>query len=139
MNGIEGFPTLMYGDADFLETYDGSREFEEMYSFATSGGLKASCSPKNLDLCDDEQKEKLEKLMAMSIEDLKTAVKEIDAKVEQMETDFDSSTDVLEEEYMGMMEKSKTKKDEAKKSSNYDVLKGVKAVKDQGKNDKDEL
>ncbi len=138
-NGIEGFPTLMYGDPDFLESYDGSREFDELYVFATSGNLKASCSPKNIHLCDDEEKAKMEELIAMSIEDLKNAVKEIDDKMAKAEDDFDASTEVLEEEYMKMTEMNKKVKDEVKEAHHYNILKGVQSLKAQAVNDKDEL
>jgi len=127
-NGIEGFPTLKYGDADFLESYEGSREFDEMYSFATTA-LKASCSPKNIDNCSDEEKEILEKIMAMSIEELEADVNAFDEMMEKSEEEFDESTEVLEQEYMAMMEASKKTKAEAKAASNYDLLKSIQAMK----------
>ena len=133
-NGIEGFPTLMYGDPDFLETYEGSREFDELYVFATSH-LKATCSPKNIDMCNGEEKAQLEELMKMPIEELEADVKSIDDAGDQMETDFDESTDGLEDEYMAMLEENKKAKDEAKASANYDVLKAVLSLKKASGND----
>ncbi len=109
-----------------------------MYSFATTG-LKASCSPKNIDSCSDEEKVKLDAIIAMSIEDLQAAVDEFDEIVEKAEEEFDESTEVLEEEYIGMMEASKTKKAEAKAASNYDLLKMVQSIKAQQGSGNDEL
>lgn len=129
----------MYGDPDFLESYEGSREFDELYVFATSGGLKASCSPRNLELCDDKEKTKLEALMDMSIEELKKLIDDVDERVNAMESEFDQSTDVLEEEYREMMEMSEAKQNKAKKEAHYHILKEVEAQKQQAANDRDEL
>jgi thiol-disulfide isomerase/thioredoxin len=131
MNGVEGFPTLKYGDPAFLEDYSGSREFDEMYSFATTG-LKANCSPNNIESCSEEEKEVLEGLLAMSVAELKEAVAEVEKKTEKAEEEFDASTDFLEEEYMGMMAKAKELKDAAKKAAKYDLLKAVQALKKEG-------
>lgn len=137
-HGIEGFPTLKYGDPSFLDSYDGAREYDEMYSFATTG-LKASCSPKNIDSCSDEEKETLEKILAMSIEDLEADIQAYDDVMEKEEEEFESSTEVLEEEYMAMMEESNKAKSEAKAASNYDILKSVQALKSSAASGNDEL
>merc|ERR1712238_76938 len=60
-NGVEGFPTLKYGDPNALEDYDGGRDLPALQSFAKAS-LKPSCSPTNLDLCDDEQEKVVEGL-----------------------------------------------------------------------------
>lgn len=122
---IEGFPTLKYGDPDFLEIYSGSNEFEELYVFATSPNLKASCSPKHLDECTEEEKVKLEEILAMTIDELKAAVKALNSKFEEMEAKFDASTDVLEQEYMMMTEEKEIKEKMAMNESNYKLIKSI--------------
>merc|ERR550537_1728676 len=54
-HGVEGFPTIKWGDPSALEDYDGGRDFEELKTFVDAN-LKPMCSPKNIDLCDAEKK-----------------------------------------------------------------------------------
>lgn len=137
-NNIEGFPTLKYGDPEYLESYEGSREFDEMYSFATTG-LKVSCSPKNVDLCEEEEKAELEKLLALSYEELLAMVQEFDKKMKDFETSFDDSTESLEEEYMKMVQENQIAKEEAKAGSNYALLKSVQSLREFAGSPNDEL
>merc|ERR1719502_1824654 len=62
-HGVEGYPTLKYGDPDNLQDYQGGRDFEELSSFAKEN-LGPSCGPKNLDLCDEEQKKAITEVQA---------------------------------------------------------------------------
>merc|ERR1719408_611368 len=70
-HGVQGFPTIKYGDPSALEDYEGGRGFDELKKFADEN-LKPSCSPSNLDLCDDAMKKKIADLEAMSSADLTT-------------------------------------------------------------------
>merc|ERR1719301_369484 len=72
-NGVQGFPTIKWGDPSALEDYQGGRDYEALKKFAKEN-LKPMCSPANLDLCDDEKKAKIQELQAMSPEDLKAKV-----------------------------------------------------------------
>merc|ERR1712157_452428 len=56
-HGVQGFPTIKWGDPSNLEDYEGGRDFASLEKFAKEN-LKPMCSPKNIDLCDDEKKEK---------------------------------------------------------------------------------
>merc|ERR1712085_112426 len=72
-HGVQGFPTIKWGDPSALEDYEGGREFEDLETFATEN-LKPLCSPKNLDLCDAEKKAEIEKFMKMSASDLEAEI-----------------------------------------------------------------
>jgi hypothetical protein len=100
-----------------------------MYAFATSGLLVPTCSPKNLDLCDAEQKAQIEAIMAMTIEDLDKEVKEFEAAIQNAEEIFDGSTDFLEEEYNTMTRKNAQTKKEVKASTNIAILKAVQSLR----------
>merc|ERR1719437_338546 len=63
-NGVRGFPTLKYGDPSDLQDYEGSRDYERLKKFIDND-LKPTCSPTNLDLCDDDKKKEIETLMAL--------------------------------------------------------------------------
>merc|ERR1719356_2079874 len=64
-HGVGGYPTIKYGDPDDLKDYNGGRSLDELKKFAEEN-LGPQCGPKNLDLCPDEVKAKLEKFMTMS-------------------------------------------------------------------------
>merc|ERR1719434_520589 len=72
-HGVQGFPTIKWGDPSALEDYEGGRDFDELKTFAEEN-LKPMCSPKNIDLCDDEKKKEIADLQAMSAEDLSAKI-----------------------------------------------------------------
>merc|ERR1711959_835568 len=57
--GVQGYPTIKYGDVNNLEDYQGGRSLEDLQTFAKEN-LGPTCGPANLDLCDAEQKKKVE-------------------------------------------------------------------------------
>merc|ERR1711871_1560655 len=54
-NGVQGFPTIKWGDPSALEDYQGGRDFDALKKHADEN-LKPMCSPTNIDLCDDFKK-----------------------------------------------------------------------------------
>merc|ERR1719219_79695 len=104
-NGVQGFPTIKYGDPSALEKYEGGRDFDSLKKFADEN-LKPMCSPSNMDLCDDDQKAELNKLMEMSLEDLETAITEGEKKITDAEENF--KTELQKHQYQELM---KTKED----------------------------
>merc|ERR1712025_1009360 len=79
--------------------------------------LKPSCSPSNLDLCDDEAKAEIEALNAMDLKELKKLIKDGEKEIEDAETNFKTEVEKLQAKYKELMEA----KDEA-----------VAAIKDAG-------
>merc|ERR1712217_313825 len=84
-HGVEGFPTIKWGDPSALEDYEGGRELKDLKKFAEEN-LKPLCSPANIDLCDEEKKKQIQDLQAMSSDDL-------DAKIEELEGQMKSTTE----------------------------------------------
>merc|ERR1712139_755216 len=105
-HGVQGFPTIKWGDPSALEDYEGGRDYDELEQFATEN-LKPMCSPKNIDLCDDEKKE---------------------AESKEAEETFDAEVQKLQEKYE-QLEKEKTEKQAAVKASGLGLMKAVKAAK----------
>merc|ERR1711861_98571 len=68
-HGVEGFPTIKWGDPSDLQNYEGGRDLKELKKFAKEN-LKPICSPANIDLCDEEKKATINKFRAMSTEEL---------------------------------------------------------------------
>jgi hypothetical protein len=126
-HGIQGYPTIMWGDPADLQDYAGGRDYESLFKFAEEN-LKPMCSPANIDLCDAEKKKDIEKYMAMSTEDLDNMIQEkLDAQA-KVEQDFADFVQGLQQQYQD----ANTKKDEdlaAIKDSGLGLMKAVQANK----------
>mmetsp|Transcript_118578 Transcript_118578/g.330838 ORF Transcript_118578/g.330838 Transcript_118578/m.330838 type:complete len:138 (-) Transcript_118578:123-536(-) len=72
-HGVEGFPTIKYGDPNDLKAYEGGREYEALKKFADEN-LGPQCGPDYMDLCDEKTRKKIEKYQAMSAADLEAKV-----------------------------------------------------------------
>merc|ERR1711998_796026 len=66
-HGVEGYPTIKYGDPNNMEDYQGGRDLEDLQTFAKEN-LGPSCGPNNLDLCDEEAKKTISDAQALSKE-----------------------------------------------------------------------
>jgi len=124
-NGVKGFPTIKYGEPDSLEAYEGGRDYSALDKFAST--LKPSCSPSNIDLCDEEGKAKIEKIQALSADELSAKIKEGDDAIQAAETTFSTELEALQATYQQLM---KTKDDTiaAIKESGLGLLKSVQAA-----------
>ena len=133
--GVQGFPTLKYGDPSALEDYQGGRDFSDLESFAEEN-LKPLCSPANLDLCEADDRSKIEELMALSAEDLKAKIAEKDELIKQAGDTFDEKLKELQATYE---EIQKTRDDTIKevKASGLGLMKAVQAHN--GKSEKSDL
>mmetsp|Transcript_15084 Transcript_15084/g.17074 ORF Transcript_15084/g.17074 Transcript_15084/m.17074 type:complete len:162 (-) Transcript_15084:264-749(-) len=125
-NGVKGFPTIKYGDANALEDYSGGRDFNSLSSFA--GELKPVCSPANLENCDEEGKAQIEKYSALSEDELKSAIEEAEKKIQDAESNFKAEVEKLQATYQQLMtDKDATIK--AVKDSGLGTMKTVLATK----------
>merc|ERR550525_1353507 len=68
-HGVQGFPTIKWGDPSDLKDYEGGRDYEELKKFADEN-LGPTCGPDHLDLCNEKQKKSIEKFQAMSNQEL---------------------------------------------------------------------
>lgn len=133
--GVQGYPTLKHGDPNSLEDYKGGRDYKDLLKFAKS--LKPSCSPSNIDLCDDKQKAEIEEVSKLSIEELDDAIKEGEEKIKAAEKLFETSLEKLQAKYKKLSEEKeatiadvKTGGLSLKKSVRNLKMKAAKAVKD---------
>jgi protein disulfide-isomerase-like protein len=134
-NGVQGFPTLKYGDPDDLQDYQGGRDYDALKKFCDEN-LKPVCSPGNIDLCDDDKKAEIEKLQALSDDELATKIKEGEGKIEDAEKNFKDELEALQKNYEKLMKEKDAKIAEVK-SSGLGLMKSVKAAK--AKSGKEEL
>merc|ERR1712187_1093629 len=126
-HGVEGFPTIKWGDPSALEDYDGGREYSDLESFAKEN-LKPLCSPSNLDLCDAEKKAQIQKYQAMSEADLQKQIDKVEAEMKEVAETFDKEVEKLQAEYEAL-EKTKTEKTKELKNSGLGLMKAVQASK----------
>jgi len=125
--GVQGYPTIKYGDPNNMEDYQGGRTLEDMQTFAKEN-LGPSCGPANLDLCDADQKKSVEEALALSDADLEQKITDGEKSLEDAESTFKSEVEKLQATY----EKLQKEKDETianVKSSGLGMLKSVKAHK----------
>merc|ERR1719420_1769594 len=97
-NGVQGFPTLKWGEPSALEDYQGGRDYAALLKFAEDN-LKPMCSPKNIGLCSADQKEKIETVQAMSQDELKEAIKKSEDEIATIESDFKTMVEGLQKSY----------------------------------------
>mmetsp|Transcript_40080 Transcript_40080/g.106215 ORF Transcript_40080/g.106215 Transcript_40080/m.106215 type:complete len:133 (+) Transcript_40080:225-623(+) len=83
-HGVQGFPTIKYGDPGDLKDYSGGRDYAELKKFADEN-LGPTCGPDYMELCDAKSKEKINKYMAMSTADLDAKIKKA---IEVVEVDI---------------------------------------------------
>merc|ERR1712223_685923 len=118
--------------------YEGGRDYDSLKKFADEN-LKPLCSPANMDLCEEDQKAELDKLMAMDMADLQKAVKDGEEKIENAEKTFKTELQKLQDSYQKLM----SDKDDTianVKNSGLGQMKSVLAYRNKnGDDDKDEL
>jgi hypothetical protein len=123
--GVRGYPTIKWGDPSDLQDYQGGRSFDDLKKFADEN-LKPMCSPKNLDLCDDDKKAEIVKFQSMSAADLDAAIAAEEKKLEDAEAEFKAEVQKLQDKYSALS----TEKDEkiaAVKDAGLGLMKAVKA------------
>jgi protein disulfide-isomerase-like protein len=125
-NGVKGFPTIKHGDPANLDDYQGGRTYADFSKFAK--GLKPLCSPSNMDLCDDEQKKKIEEVQALSMDDLEAKISEGDKKAADAESLFTTEVEKLQKAYQ-KLQSDKEEALEEIKSSGLGLYKSVLAAK----------
>jgi hypothetical protein len=134
-SGVKGFPTIKWGSYDNLVDYEGGRTYEDLKTFADEN-LKPSCSPSNMDLCDDEKKAEIEALQALPAAELAAKITEQEDAMKKTEADFDKKVKKLQRKY----EKATKKKEAALKAikdSGLGLMKSVQAAA--AKAEKEEL
>merc|ERR1719409_2229300 len=124
-NGVQGFPTIKYGDPSALEDYEGGRDFDALKKFAEEN-LKPMCSPTNIDLCEADKKKQIEDLIALSADALDAKIEEKEKEQKDAEAHFEAEVKKLQETYEGL-QKTKDEAIKAVKESGLGLMKAVKA------------
>ncbi|CAJ1390039.1 unnamed protein product [Effrenium voratum] len=123
--GVEGTPTLKYGDPNNLEDYKGARDLDALRNF-TEESLGPICSPDRMDLCDEEKKEKLDEFMAMPMSELKFKIKKQEDLIVSAEKELKGFFEKIQRRY-NEAEVAKAKKEKAIKDAGLGLMKAVQA------------
>jgi len=121
--GVKGFPTLKYGDPNNLEDYKGGRDYDDLLTFAKEN-LGPTCGPENMELCDADQKAKIEALQAKGLETLEAEIKELDDSINNAEEHFETELKKLQTTYE-QLQKDKDAAVEAAKGKDLGLMKTV--------------
>jgi len=121
--GVQGFPTIKYGDPNNLEDYEGGRSLTDLQKFAKDN-LGPRCGPANLDLCDAEKKAQIDGFMKMDEAALQDLIDGKDAELKKIDADQEEFLKSLQEQY----EKSTKEADEKKKATKESGLGLMKSV-----------
>lgn len=103
--GVRGFPTLKYftgGDAAG-EKYESGRDFDALLEFAKEN-LGPTCSPANMDLCNEEQTAAIKAAQALSPEELNSKIAELEKQISDAEETFKTEVEKLQKTYEKLME-----------------------------------
>jgi len=122
-HGVEGFPTIKYGETFDLQVYEGERELDDLKKFAKEN-LGPSCGPKNLDNCDDAKKEQIAEFteMAKRCESTELDVGTcestlLDAEIKQEKEELEAR----EKEFNTFVEGLQKELEEARKNKDKDI------------------
>jgi len=135
--GVKGYPTLKYGDPNNLEDYKGGREYDDLLTFAQEN-LGPTCGPENTDLCDTDQKAKIEAIQAKGLDVIEAEIKELDDTIKKAEEDFATELKKLQETYE-QLQKDKDEAVEAAKGKDLGLMKTVRAYLQANPGNHDEL
>jgi len=126
-HGVQGYPTIKYGNPNNLEDYQGGRTLEDLQTFAKEN-LGPSCGPANLDLCDADQKKSVEEAMALSDDELTKKIEDGEKSLSDAEENFKKEVEMLQAKYESLT-KEKDETIANVKSSGLGMLKAAKAHK----------
>ena len=83
-NGVRGYPTIKWGSVGSLEDYQGGRDFDALKKFADEN-LKPMCGLAHMELCEEEEKAEINKLVEMDIDALKKAIEQKEGEIKAAE------------------------------------------------------
>lgn len=96
--GVRGFPTLKFGDANDLEDYEGGRDLASLQAFAEEK-LGARCGVAHPELCSDEKKQLLDEITALSATELSERIAGKEAQIAEAEATFQKGLEQLQATY----------------------------------------
>ena len=106
--GVQGYPTVKFGSPGALEDYKGARDYESMKRHAET--IKPACTPKRRQVCSSEELQQIDGLLSKSKDDLQKLIKEQEAVIETVESEFKTSLESLQATYTNLVKVKDEKK-----------------------------
>merc|ERR1719498_560940 len=135
--GVEGFPTIKWGDVSNLEKYEGGRDYDALKKFAKEN-LKPMCSPANIDLCDEDKKKEIAEFQALSADELAKKIEDKKAEIKKAEDTFSEEVKKLQDTY-SQLQKDKDEAVANVKKSGLGLMQAVQAAAKKAGEKKEEL
>ena len=105
--GVQGYPTLKFGDPSALADYQGARDFDGLKRHAETE-LKPACSPARPDLCDEAQRTLIETLQARPAAELDADIATSEQEIAAVEARFKADVEKLQAAYTSLQDEKKS-------------------------------
>lgn len=98
-HGVQGYPTVKcyHPDNPFGEDYEGGRDLSSLMKFVRKMSKKP-CIVETLESCDEKEKEYLDEIENMTIEELKANLTEKKGVIDQVRADHQEAIDLLDKQ-----------------------------------------
>lgn len=101
--GVQGLPTILYGDASagriYLNEYRWERTYDVLSEFAKDTLKEPYCSPSNVKACDKKTQKEIKGYLKMSEAKMDKEIEKKEKLMEQTEENFEKSFDKMQDEY----------------------------------------
>lgn len=122
-NGVQGFPTIKWGDPSDLQEYKGGRSKDDLTTFAST--LTPPCDVASLEHCSEEQVTTIQELKDVSKFELKGRVSEYEQSLSNIEAKFKEDVGELQTTYEKLNSVKTTAIAELTASSNIGIVKSL--------------
>lgn len=109
---IDAFPSLMYGDLESPEFYEGEPTYEAMSVFAKEHLSTPKCTMKRQGTCTEEEKAIITEMLSKSKEELVEMEEKIFARVDEEDDEFQKIVEAMNAEFDAMEESLQSKSEE---------------------------
>lgn len=115
--GVQGFPTIKYGDPNNLQPYPGGRDFESLDVFTQE--LTPTCNVDTFEHCTDEEKVLVDELRQRTDAELQDLLASEKDEREAVENTYKEDVKALQDEYQSLT--NQKEKDLNKIKSKYNI------------------
>lgn len=101
-NGVNAYPTIMYGNPQALKLYKGPFLLNEFKTFID--GMKVPCTPEYFEYCDKEKQETMMHAMSMTEAEIQQSIEKEEEKIRNVTASYDLKLKDIENMYEKVMD-----------------------------------